>query len=122
MKPNRTFSGYVYFMANRYNTVLYIGVTKNLCRRVAEHKSKVNKGFTKKYNCDKLVYFEEYRLVSDAIAREKQLKNWKREWKDKLVLDVNTDWKDISEEIRVDEALLEEVKRNYEEIVGRSPQ
>lgn len=69
---------YVYFMTNQYNNVLYIGVTNDLNRRVAEHKAKVNKGFTFKYNCYKLVYFETFNLIIDAISREKQLKNWKR--------------------------------------------
>ena len=83
-------------MSNTYNNVLYIGVTNNLARRVAEHKAKINKGFTYKYNCDKLVYYEEFDLVVDAIAREKQLKNWKREWKDELVVKQNIHWEDLS--------------------------
>ena len=68
-------------MTNQHNNLLYTGVTNNLVRRIAEHKAKVNKGFTYKYNCDKLVYFESLSSITDAIRREKQLKNWKREWK-----------------------------------------
>jgi putative endonuclease len=112
--------GYVYFLTNTYNKVLYIGVTKNLARRVAEHKAKVNNGFTTKYNCDKLVYFEMYDLVSDAIAREKQLKNWKRNWKNKLINESNPDWNDLSEEVGVNEELIQDVKRIYEEIAGQA--
>jgi putative endonuclease len=87
---------YVYCMANKYNTVLYIGVTNELYRRVKEHKSHEIKGFTQKYNCDKLVYFEKYDYINDAIAREKQLKNWKREWKNKLIETKNPNWEDLS--------------------------
>ena len=86
-------------MCNAHNNVLYVGVTNDLARRVAEHKAKVNKGFTHKYNCDKLVYFEEYDLLTDAIAREKQIKNWKREWKNELVSKVNPEWLDLSHSV-----------------------
>ena len=65
--------------------------TNNIIRRIAEHKAKINKGFTYKYNCDKLVYYETYPSVTDAIAREKQLKNWKRKWKNKLINDFNSE-------------------------------
>ena len=74
-------NSYIYFLANHYNNVLYVGVTNNIIRRIAEHKTKINKGFTYKYNCDKLVYYEKHNTITAAIAREKQLKNWKREWK-----------------------------------------
>ena len=85
MKDN----SYIYFLSNYYNNALYVGVTNDIVRRIAEHKAKINKGFTYKYNCDKLVYYEIYTLMTDAIAREKQLKNWKREWKNKLINDFN---------------------------------
>lgn len=65
---------YVYILTNKTNSVLYIGVTSNLTTRIWEHKTKVFKGFTSKYNCDKLVYFENYQWIQDAIKREKQLK------------------------------------------------
>ena len=86
----------VYCMTNKYNKVLYIGVTNDLYRRVIEHKSQEVSGFTKKYNCDKLVYFEKYESFEEAIGREKQLKNWKREWKNVLIEKVNPDWEDLS--------------------------
>ena len=104
---------YIYFMTNHYNNVLYIGVTNDIVRRVAEHKAKINKGFTYKYNCNKLVYYEEFNLMIDAIAREKQLKNWKREWKNELILGFNTEWKDLSEEIGIDEEYVEAIKAEY---------
>ncbi len=90
---------YVYFMSNQHNNVLYIGVTSDLIRRVAEHKAKIHQGFTNKYNCDKLVYYELSDSITDAICREKQLKNWKRQWKNNLINGVNPKWKDLSEEI-----------------------
>ena len=102
MKDN----AYIYFLTNHYNNVLYVGVTNDLMRRIAEHKAKINKGFTYKYNCDKLVYYEVYTLIVDAIAREKQLKNWKREWKNKLIKDFNPEWRDLSEEIGDDRNVL----------------
>jgi putative endonuclease len=111
---------YIYFLTNRYNNVLYIGVTNNLVRRIAEHKAKINKGFASKYNCDKLVYYEEFNLMTDAIAREKQLKNWKREWKNKLVNDFNSQWKDLSDEIGVDNEYVDAIKVHYREIAGQA--
>ena len=89
---------YVYILSNWNNKVLYIGVTNNLQRRIYEHKNKLIKGFTAKYNVDKLVYFEEYNEPKYAIAREKQLKGWKREKKNFLIEKVNFEWKDLSEE------------------------
>jgi putative endonuclease len=83
-------------MTNTYNKVLYTGVTNDLYRRVTEHKSEEIQGFTKKYNCDKLVYYEEYNNIEEAIAREKQLKNWKREWKNILIEKMNPTWEDLS--------------------------
>ena len=108
-------ASYVYFMSNTYNNVLYVGVTNNLTRRVAEHKAKINKGFTYKYNCDKLVYFEKFDLIVEAIAREKQLKNWKREWKNELVVKQNVRWEDLSDSIGVTEELINAVKEFYKE-------
>ncbi|MFI3320810.1 MAG: GIY-YIG nuclease family protein [Rikenellaceae bacterium] len=87
---------YIYFMANSSNTSLYLGVTSNLQKRVAEHKSHIKAGsFSDKYNCERLVYFEEFEDIRDAISREKQLKNWKREWKDSLIEAVNPTWEDL---------------------------
>jgi putative endonuclease len=83
-------------MTNYTNTVLYIGVTNNLQRRVQEHKEKINPCFTARYNCSKLVYYEVTTNIVDAIQREKQLKNWKRERKDALVNEVNPKREDLS--------------------------
>lgn len=82
-------------MTNKSKT-LYIGVTNNLERRVYEHKEKLLEGFTKKYNITKLVYFETTPDVNSAIRREKQLKNWHREWKINLIESVNKNWNDLS--------------------------
>jgi putative endonuclease len=78
--------------------VLYIGVTNSLIHRVLEHKNGLVEGFTKKYKCQKLVYYEETDDISAAIAREKQLKKWRREKKVKLIDTINPGWKDLSEE------------------------
>ncbi len=85
-------------MTNKGNTVLYTGVTNDLEERVYEHKKKIIKGFTSKYNINKLVYYEEFDYIDDAIAREKQLKNWHRQWKINLINESNPDWKDLSED------------------------
>ncbi|MCW8870922.1 MAG: GIY-YIG nuclease family protein [Proteobacteria bacterium] len=90
---------YVYMVANKYNNVLYTGVTNDLVRRVYEHKNKLVKGFTYKYNVDKLVYFEQTENSNAAIAREKQIKNWSRPKKDFLVNKDNPEWLDLSGEI-----------------------
>ena len=84
-------------MSNQNNTVLYVGVTNNLERRVAEHKSKLIPGFTKRYNVDKLVYFELYGDPENAIRREKQLKKGRRQKKIDLINGVNPEWLDLSE-------------------------
>ena len=88
--------GCIYFMTNVFNTVLYIGVTSDLFSRVTEHKDKkYPDSFTSKYNCNKLVYYEMYPTIEEAIGKEKQLKKWKREWKNKLVQDLNPQWIDL---------------------------
>jgi putative endonuclease len=97
-----------------------VGVTNNLVRRVVEHKAKINKGFTYKYNCDKLVYYESFSLIIEAIAREKQLKNWKREWKNKLVNDCNPEWEDLSEGVGIRNEYVESVRFGFEEIAGQA--
>ncbi|PIV11091.1 endonuclease [Candidatus Roizmanbacteria bacterium CG_4_10_14_0_2_um_filter_36_35] len=92
-----TSSYYIYIMSS-FSGILYIGVTNNLQRRVFEHKQELVEGFSKKYKCKKLVYFEEYKDVKQAIAREKQLKNWNRKKKEWLIKRVNLDFKDLSED------------------------
>ena len=88
---------FVYLLTNWNNEVMYVGVTNDLDRRVYEHKNKLVKGFTEKYNVNKLVYFEETGDVTVALAREKEIKKWRREKKNGLVLSINPDWKDLSE-------------------------
>lgn len=84
-------------MANKPNGVIYIGVTNNIDERVKEHKFKVYpKSFTAKYNCDKLVYFEEFEDGEKASIIEKQFKKWKRQWKVNLIQEMNPDWTDLS--------------------------
>lgn len=89
---------YVYLLTNITNTVLYVGATRNLQKRVWEHKSKVIEGFTKKYHLHKLVYYEIFDTPDEAIVREKQIKGWTRKKKDKLVDGFNPEWKDLYED------------------------
>ena len=96
-------NAYVYFMTNKSNAVLYVGVTNNLERRAWEHKNEINiDSFTSKYNCRKLVYYEHTNDIRTAIEREKPLKNWKREWKNELINKQNPDWADLSIEWQED--------------------
>lgn len=88
----------VYILTNSFGNVMYIGVTNNLERRLAEHKSGAIEGFTKRYNVHKLVYMESYADINEAIVREKQLKGWRREKKKALVETLNPQWHDLSEE------------------------
>jgi len=87
---------YVYIMTNWNNKLLYTGVTNNLERRVYEHRNKLIKGFTYKYNVNKLVYYDCTDDVNSAIAREKQIKGWTRQKKNALVESMNPEWKDLS--------------------------
>ena len=91
--------GYVYILTNKNNTTLYIGVTSNLAKRIYEHKTKAVDGFTKKYNLTKLVYYEVYEDIYNAISREKQLKGGSRKKKMGLIESVNPEWKDLFDEI-----------------------
>lgn len=84
-------------MTNKNNTVIYIGVASNLTKRVYQHKTKEFKGFTAKYNCDKLVYFEEFTDINQAISREKQLKAGNRKRKEDLINKDNPEWNDLSD-------------------------
>ncbi len=86
---------YVYILTNKKNGTLYTGVTNDISRRAWEHKEKITKSFTQKYKIDKLVYIEIYNEINDAIARESQLKNWKRDWKIKLIETINPNWDDL---------------------------
>jgi putative endonuclease len=88
---------YVYLLTNWINKVMYVGVTNKLERRIYQHKQKLVKGFTGKYNVNKLVYFEQSVDVRSAIRREKEIKRWRREKKNKLVMAKNPEWGDLSE-------------------------
>ena len=89
---------YVYIMTNWNNSVMYVGMTNNLERRLYEHKHKLIDGFTKRYNVDKLVYYDCTTNVKSAIEREKQIKGWKRTRKNELVSKMNSDWNDLSKD------------------------
>jgi putative endonuclease len=86
---------YVYILTNKRNGTLYTGVTNNLLRRVIEHKEKVIRGFTMIYDLSKLVHYEVYNYINDAIKRESNIKAWKRKWKLKLIEENNIEWKDL---------------------------
>ena len=88
---------FVYLLTNWNNKVMYLGVTNDLERRIYEHKNKTVRGFTEKYNVNKLVYFEETQDVRAAIAREKEIKKWRREKKNNLVVTINPEWRDLSD-------------------------
>ena len=87
---------YIYILTNKNNNVLYIGVTNNLQRRLYEHQNKLVDGFTKKYNVNKLVYYEVYGDIEEAIKREKVLKKWARVKKETLITNFNKEWKDLT--------------------------
>lgn len=88
--------GYVYIMASRPNGTLYIGVTSNLLKRAWEHREGVIDGFTKRYGCKLLVWFEAYDRIEEAIVREKQMKEWRRAWKIRRIVEMNPGWQDLS--------------------------
>lgn len=89
---------YVYIMTNKWNTTLYTGVTNDIYCRVYQHKKKLVKGFTSKYNINKLVYYEEYDYIEDAIYREKQIKAGSRKKKMELIESINKKWEDLSKD------------------------
>ena len=93
----RIYLYYVYILTNSHHNVLYTGITNDLERRCYEHKQKKIKGFTQKYNVDKLIYFEMFDSIDSAIAREKQIKGFSREKKLALINNVNNEWKELSQ-------------------------
>ncbi len=95
-------SYYVYILTNFRNSIFYIGVTNSLERRIFEHKSGLAKGFSSKYKLKKLIYIESCSDIRSAIRREKQLKNWHREWKMNLVKQLNPSFKDLSVDLNID--------------------
>lgn len=92
----KNYNFYVYIMSG-INRVIYIGVTNDLIRRAEEHRQELIDGFTKRYKCYKLVYYEHFSNIKDAIRREKQLKGWGRDKKVKLIESLNPDWNDLYE-------------------------
>jgi putative endonuclease len=99
MKQQKTY--FVYILTNWNHKVMYIGITNNLHKRIYQHKNKLIEGFTKKYNVSKLVYYELTENVQSAIAREKQLKGWIRNKKNKLITTINPEWKDLGIELEL---------------------
>jgi len=98
MRPGQ--KHFVYIMTNRNKNVLYIGVTNNLKRRIMEHESGLDKGFSKKYNCYLLIYFEEYKSINKAIKREKEIKGWRRTKKDDLIKSKNPQLNFLNETLK----------------------
>jgi putative endonuclease len=90
---------YVYILASRPGGAIYTGVTNDLVRRVYEHKNGLVPGHSKRYRIDKLVYFETYDSIYQAIQREKNMKHWPRAWKTRLIAQSNAEWRDLYEEI-----------------------
>ena len=90
---------FVYLMTSRKDGTLYLGVTRDLVRRVYQHKTKATPGFTSRYDVDRLVWFETYDDPVTAIEREKDIKKWRREWKVRLIEETNPDWRDLYSDI-----------------------
>ncbi|PWH84796.1 GIY-YIG nuclease family protein [Brumimicrobium oceani] len=93
MRTTKTY--FVYILTNKSNKTIYIGVTNNIVRRVFEHKNKLNKGFTEKYNINKLVYYETFQYIKEAIKREKQLNRFPRSKKEDLINEINPEWNEL---------------------------
>jgi putative endonuclease len=96
---SRDYDFWVYIMTNRNDSVLHIGVTNSLSRRTWQHREGIGDGFDSDYRCKKLIYFEHYRDIRDAIAREKQLKKWSRSKKIALINRLNTSWLDLGSDV-----------------------
>jgi putative endonuclease len=92
-------SGYVYILASKYNGTLYVGVTSDLIKRIYQHKNDLADGFTKKYAVHLLVYYEDCGDIETAIAREKQIKNWRRIYKTNVINRFNPQWRDLYDDI-----------------------
>ncbi len=107
-----TTDGFVYILSNENRTTFYIGVTNNLERRMLEHKTNQGSIFTKKYNLTDLMYFEHIPDIEQAIEREKQLKNWHKEWKINLIKSTNPQMKDLSEDWDIIKAIVKNMNRS----------
>ena len=90
---------FTYILANKHKTVLYTGVTNDLKRRLEEHIQGINKSFTHRYNVHFLVWYQEFNWIQDAIEREKEIKGWRREKKDKLIISFNPEWKYLNDKL-----------------------
>jgi putative endonuclease len=90
---------FVYILASKRNGTLYVGVTNNLARRIAQHKAKLVPGFTRQYGVDRLVYFEAFESILEARAREHAMKRWRRAWKIELIEKLNPDWRDLADQL-----------------------
>ena len=90
---------YVYILSSKRNGSLYVGMTNDISRRLAEHKAAINDGFAKKYNITQLIHIEEFTTAYDAIQREKCIKRWKRSWKTRLIEEHNPEWDDLSHKL-----------------------
>jgi putative endonuclease len=99
LKQNGMDKYFIYVMSNTSNSTIYVGVTNNIERRVLEHRTPDTKSFTTRYHCHKLVYYEEYSSIDEAISREKQIKSWSRTRKDKMIDLMNPDRKDLMPQI-----------------------
>lgn len=91
--------GWVYILASRYRGTLYVGVTSNIAARIFQHREGSGAEFTRKYDVTRLVYAEQHATIEEAIAREKMLKRWKRDWKFRLIEEGNPDWTDLFDRI-----------------------
>jgi putative endonuclease len=89
-------TGFVYIMTNKPNRTLYIGVTNDIERRVWEHKNKSNISFTNRYKLNMLVWYEDFYNITEAISKEKQMKEWRRQWKIKVIFSMNPEWQDLA--------------------------
>ena len=92
---------YLYILASKKNGTLYTGVTNNLVKRVYEHKENLVPGFTRKYKVHRIVYYEQFSDIYSAIAREKRIKKWKRQWKINLIESTNPDWQDLYDRLHI---------------------
>lgn len=93
----KIFQFWVYIITNEWHTVLYIGMTNDIARRIYEHENDMFDGFSKRYKLHKLVYAEEFKYVNNAIAREKAMKKWNREWKNRLITESNPSWQNLKQ-------------------------
>lgn len=95
----QSMSGYTYILANKRMGTLYIGVTSDLARRVWEHKNNITQGFSSRYQTHMLVWYQCFERIEEAIVCEKRMKEWRRDWKVRVIEEMNPSWKDLSEEL-----------------------